>query len=94
MDRFGLGYVVVLIALIVASTLLGWGLVDPGEPAAAAHSLSAGPPPIGVVSSGPPPAAGTASTAAVVSSDGRTYRVLVGSDAAGRTWSAAIAVDE
>ena len=94
MDRFGLGYVVALIALLVASTLLGRGLADPGEPAAAAHSLAAGPAPAGVVSSGPPPAAGTASTVAVLASDGRIYRVLVGSDAAGRTWSAAIAVDE
>jgi hypothetical protein len=94
MDRFGLGYVAALILLLLASSLLWPPASGPGEsPAPRAHirhQLAESPARLAA----PPTGSSIAATAAVLHSDGRIYRVLVGRDAAGRTWSAAFAVGD
>ena len=94
MDRFGLGYVAALILLLLASSLLWPPASGPGEPSAPRvhirHQLAGGPAPLAAPASG----SSAAATAAVLHSEGRIYRVLVGRDAAGRTWSAAFAVGD
>jgi len=94
MDRFGLGYVAALILLLLASSLLWLPASGPGEASAprvhTRHSLAGSPARLAEPAGGPSAAA----TAAVLYSEGRSYRVLVGRDAVGRTWSAAFAVGE
>jgi hypothetical protein len=94
MDRFGLGYVAALILLLLAGSLLWWPPSGPGEvsarPVDTPHPVAAGPPGIAAPAVGPTAAA----TAAVITSEGRSYRILVGRDATGHTWSAALGVGD
>ena len=95
MDRFGLGYVAALILLILASSFL-WppAASGPGDASAprvhTRHPLAGSPARLAEPADG----AFAAATAAVLYSEGRSYRVLVGRDAAGRAWSAAFAVGD
>jgi hypothetical protein len=81
----------VLILLLLASSLLWPPASGPGEssapPVDIRHRLAGGPAPSEARGSGP-------SSVAVLHSEGRTYRILVGRDSEGRTWSAAFAVGD
>ena len=94
MDRFGLAYVAALILLLLASSLLWPPAPGPGEPSAprvpTRRQLAGSPAWLATPASD----SSSSATAAVLHSEGRTYRVVVGRDAAGRVWSAAFAVGD
>jgi hypothetical protein len=94
MDRFGIGYVAALILLLLAVSLIWPPASGPGEASAprvpTRHPLAESPARLASPADGP----SAASTAAVFYAEGRSYRVLVGRDAEGRTWSAAFAVGD